>query len=104
MTLDQRFRLLGRWRIDPTDRPAVSRFGNTRLEFREDGVLVYTIVGQAKDQIVLLRFRVESDTLITDQPSSPRTDRVRFGFDSEGRLFLEDGEGRSHYLRDEAAS
>jgi len=30
-----------RWRIDPTDRLALSRFGNTHLQFREDGVLIY---------------------------------------------------------------
>ena len=91
--------LFGKWRVDPTDLAAVDRFGETELHFRNDGILIYTVKDETKDEIAILRFRVDGDVLITDQPSEPREERTRFGLTEDGRLFLDDGHGRAHYVR-----
>ncbi len=99
MNTELRSMLLGRWRLDQGDKGAVERYGNTRLEFREDGTLLYTIVGSQKDEIAVLRFRVEGNVLVTDQPSAPREERTQFDIGADDRLFLNDDQGGAHYLR-----
>jgi len=43
------------------------------MEFRGDGKLAYVVVtAEGKTQTMRLIYRVEGDTLVTDQPSSPR--------------------------------
>jgi hypothetical protein len=63
------------------------------MEFTTDGRLTYTIHAGKRLQIMHLVYRVEADTLITDQPSHPREERTKFRFDEPGRLLL-DYEGR----------
>jgi hypothetical protein len=92
-------KLLGRWQVDQNDRAALARYGNVQLEFRSDGMLIYTIVGAAKDEVALLRFRIEEAVIVTDQPSAPREERTRFRIDADGRLFLDDADGGAYYTR-----
>ena len=70
--------LVGAWLVDQTDARALTDLGNVLLEFSEDGGLLYTIRGQEKDQIIMLRYKVEGSTIVTDQPSEPRTERTQF--------------------------
>ncbi|MBE7448007.1 MAG: hypothetical protein HS111_03700 [Kofleriaceae bacterium] len=81
--------LVGSWMVDPEDDVALARFGNVVIRFAADGALTYTIRGDGKDQIVLLRYRVEGDELISNQPSAPRQERTRFRLASDGRLVLQ---------------
>jgi hypothetical protein len=80
--------LLGTWVTDPTDEVTRERFGHLVMCFEADGSLTYTIRTEERDRIMLLRYRVERDVVITDQPSAPREERTQFGFTSEGRLVL----------------
>jgi len=48
------------------------------LEFGDGGGLLYTIRGQETDQIIMLRYKVEGSTIVTNQPSEPRVERTQF--------------------------
>ena len=60
--------------------------GDVILEFGEDGQLTYIVRGQAADQVSYLRYKVEGDTVITDQPSAPKVERTKFWI-SEDAVF-----------------
>jgi hypothetical protein len=94
--------LLGGWVVDPGDEVARAHFGDVAMEFDPDGSLRYVIRGDEKDQVMLLRYRVEGDELVTNQPSAPREERTRFCFTSDGRLVLEYKDLNAHYVRGSA--
>ena len=83
--------LLGAWVVDRTDAKALAELGNVLLEFEEDGQLTYTIRCETKKQIILMRYKVEGDTIVTDQPSAPREERTAYFLSPEGILTLEFG-------------
>jgi len=86
-TAIERHPLIGVWQIDPTDTPAIERWGETTLEFRSDGTLIHTIHGAVKDEVALLTYRILDDNWIeTDQPSHPRPERTRYALSPEGLL------------------
>jgi hypothetical protein len=91
--------LMGAWVSDPEDQEGVQEFGHATLEFEEDGQLTYTVHAEGKDQKMFLVFRVEGDTLVTNQPSSPREEQTAYSFDPGGRLTLWFGGQRSVYVR-----
>ena len=64
--------LLGTWVADPAGEDARECFGDVVMRFDPDGSLTYMIRGEEKEQIMLLRYRVEGDELVTNQPSAPR--------------------------------
>ena len=82
--------LVGAWVVDETDAQALERWGNVVLEFDESGGLIYTICGDDKDEIIILRYQVEGSTLITDQPSAPQVERTQFSFTPDGVLILDE--------------
>jgi hypothetical protein len=54
------------------------------MEFRDDGRLAYVVLGpEGKTQIMRLVYRIEGDTLITDQTSHPREERSTFRIDGD---------------------
>ena len=81
-------KILGSWCTDPKDQWSLREYGKVSLDFSENGALVYTIHLPDKDQIMRLSYRLEGNTLVTDQPSSPREERTEFFFASDGRLAL----------------
>jgi hypothetical protein len=92
--------LLGKWRSDPADEKAIELYGDVSLEFTERGELLYTVHAPDKDQVILLKYRLENGALITDQPSGPREERTRYFFDPDGKLRLCLGGKESIYIRD----
>ena len=80
--------LVGVWVVDETDAQALERWGNVVFEFDESDGLIYTIRGDDKDEIIILRYQIEGSTLITDQPSAPRVERTQFSFTPDGVLIL----------------
>ena len=50
-------------------------------------------------QIMQLVYEVDGDTLMSDQPSSPRKEKTRFRFEEDGTLVLESGGQRTWYKR-----
>ncbi len=83
--------LLGSWISTPED---IKRKGEAvKLDFTEDGRLIYTILGETKDKIMLLTYRIEIGCLITNQPSHPAEEETDFYITPEGKLSLDyDGE------------
>ena len=80
--------LPGEWRqVKPDPHPAA-----IFLTFEPDGALRYRIEADTV-QHILLTWRVEGDTIISDQPSAPQEQRTRFSFAGPDRLLLDyDGE------------
>ncbi len=81
-------KMIGRWHTDPEDSNSLRDYGDVTLNFTEDGRLIYTIHGEVKDEIMLLSYRVENQTVVTDQPSKPREERTAFSLTPEGKLTL----------------
>jgi hypothetical protein len=69
-------KLIGRWKIDPRDSRSIDTFGNTILEFKEDGSLIYTVKEASKDQIMILTYELDQDTLVTNQESWPQKEKT----------------------------
>lgn len=91
--------LLGDWISDIEDVKSSLESEKQKLEFTEDGRLIYTIISENKDQKVFLTYRVEDHILITNQPSHPREERTRFSFTPDGKLVLVYGDYKSTYVR-----
>jgi hypothetical protein len=83
--------LRGKWRSEGSDR--------TTLNFKEGGMLEYTIPGADKDQIIFLTYRIEGSVLITDQPSHPREERTTFQLTPDGKLRLAYGGEEGVYAK-----
>lgn len=81
--------LLGIWHSDPADHLGRRLMGAATLEFRDDGVLVYTSHEALSEQVSLLTYRLEDGQLVTDQPSSPKVERTQVWLSSDGQLILE---------------
>ena len=99
MTYGAADRLIGRWTSDPDDKDSIRADGQVSLVFGSDGKLTYIMHGEKKDEIMALTYRVEGQVIITDQPSAPREERTTFMLTPEGKLVLEFGGIRSHYIR-----
>ena len=80
--------LIGAWVVDESDTRALAELGDVLMEFGEGGGLAYTIRTQDREQIMLLRYRVEGSTIVTDQPSAPRIERTAFSLSDDGVLTL----------------
>ena len=91
--------LVGRWITDPTDKEALKDYGPATLVFTESGDLRYIIHAEDKNQIMLLTYRIENGTLITNQPSEPREERTEFFLTPDGKLVLDYGGTKAHYVR-----
>lgn len=52
-------------------------------------------------ELFLMTYRIEGETLITNQPSHPREERTQFRITSDGRLILLYGDDHSVYVRSE---
>ncbi len=68
-------------------------------DFREDGTLYYSVLAGPRWQIMKLTYRVDGDTIISNQPSSPREERSRFALAQDGTLTLEFGGVQSVFRR-----
>lgn len=79
--------LIGIWKSDPNDKSTQDLYGNVMMNFQESGDLLYHIFLDEKEQIILMTYLVDNDSLITDQPSSPQREITKFQL-SEDRLIL----------------
>lgn len=89
--------LLGRWQLSQAD-PALGLDPGAVAEFTADGRLTYTIPTGDRDQIILLTYRVEGATLVTDQPSAPREERTAFSLSGD-ELRLDHGGAVARFER-----
>lgn len=88
--------LVGCWQlVNPDAKP----FEPAEAEFLEDGRLNYAVLSGARWQIMKLRYRIDGDVVVTNQPSAPREERSRFTLEADGSLTLELGGERSRFRR-----
>jgi hypothetical protein len=80
--------LVGTWIVDNADARALTDLGDVLLEFEENGTLTYVVRGLDSDQIIKLRYQVDGNTIITDQPSVPQVERTVFSFSGDRALTL----------------
>jgi hypothetical protein len=95
--IDQR--LLGKWRIDPTDEPSIQMYGDIEMDFDARGNLKYAIASDAGQQVMLMTWRVEGNCIVTDQPSHLREERSLFELSPEGVLTVAFGGVSTRFLR-----
>ncbi len=69
--------LLGSWRLMRAD-ASLDFAPGVRMEFMEAGELLYHIDVGGRDQVIALRYRVEGNTLHTENSASAHTMSVRF--------------------------
>jgi hypothetical protein len=69
--------LLGTWRLMRAD-AALDFAPGVRMEFLADGDLRYHVDVGGRDQVIALRYRLEGDTLHTENPAAPHSMSVRF--------------------------
>ncbi len=90
--------LVGCWQlIEAEGQP----YEPAEADFRDDGRLYYSVLSGDRWGIMKLRYRIEGDTLVTDQPSSPRVERSRFVLAPDGSLTIEFGGNKSIFRRGE---
>jgi hypothetical protein len=95
--------LIGEWISDPTDSESLRKYGKVSMSFKDDGRLVYRIHTSGETKIMLLTYRVQGETLITNQMSSPQEERTVFSITLEGKLMLVYRDNPSYFIRTPAA-
>jgi hypothetical protein len=76
--------LIGIWNSDETD----ETLGKVTMTFTEDGKLVYDIFEGDKQQRMNMVYKVQGDTIISDQPSHPQEQRTRYKVENGDKLIL----------------
>lgn len=92
-------KLIGKWVIDPEDDQTIDIYGDTSLDFDENGGLTYSIKGQDSDQMIFMTYRIEGDFIFTDQPSKRNEEKTRFELTSNGYLILIYEGEKTKYIR-----
>jgi hypothetical protein len=90
--------LIGCWHLISTEGQP---YEPAEADFQEDGRLYYSVLSGDRWGVMKLRYRIEGDTLVTDQPSSPREERSRFVLAPDGTLTVEFGGDKSLFRRGE---
>jgi hypothetical protein len=91
--------LLGTWKLYRADAPLDFAPG-VRMEFAEDGLLRYHIDVGGTDQVVELVYRVEGDTLHTENVIEPHSMSVKFAREGEDVLALDFGGACAWLMRE----
>lgn len=91
--------LYGTWELSRADE-GLDFAPGVRMEFTGRGVLRYHIDVGGADQTIDLYYRVEGDTLHTENPQSPHSTSVQFSRESGDVLVLDFGGARAWLLRE----
>lgn len=90
--------LIGCWHLVEADGQP---FEPAEADFRDDGRLYYSVLSGERWGIMKLRYRIEGNTLVTDQRSSPRAECSRFEIAPDGTLAIVFGGKKSVFRRSE---
>ena len=91
--------LLGTWRLYRAD-DSLDFAPGVRMEFANEGVLRYHINVGGTDQVVNLLYRVEGDTLHTENLIEPHVVSVKFAREGEDVLALDFGGASAWLMRE----
>ena len=75
--------LVGKWRIDPDDNVGIELYGNVIMDFKPNGDYIYSIFEGNTEKRLLLKYKINGNVLITDQPSHEKTEETFFKFKTE---------------------
>jgi hypothetical protein len=89
--------LVGVWHLEEAD-PSLDMDEPVELQFEAGGELRYCIDARSRWQVMRLTYRIDGDTLVTDQPSHPREERTRFDLLGQ-TLVLHYGGGKARFTR-----
>jgi hypothetical protein len=92
-------RLLGRWRLFRAD-ASLDFAPNVRMEFLAGGRLRYAFDAGENPQSLMLVYRVEGDTLFTDNPAASHAATSRFWFGPGDVLALDFAGAVAWFLRE----
>ena len=92
-------RLLGRWRLFRSD-SGLDFAPNVRMEFLHGGRLRYEFDAGETSQSLMLIYRVEGDTLFTDNPAAPHATEARFWFGEGDVLVFDFGGAIAWFIRE----
>src|SRR5262245_929554 len=92
--VSRRADLVGIWQQLGSDQDQAAE-----LDIRADGRMLYAAPESGRWVIMKLTYRVEGDTLISNQPSAPREERTRFALAADGTLELEFAGERTRFRR-----
>jgi hypothetical protein len=81
--------LIGSWNGDETDDATQKALGKVTMTFTEDGKLIYDIFEGGKQQRMNMVYKVQGDTIISDQPSHPQEQRTRYKIENGDKLILD---------------
>lgn len=81
--------LIGSWNSDETDEATQKALGKVTMTFTEDGKLIYDIFEGGKQQRMNMVYKVQGDTIISDQPSHPQEQRTRYKVENGDKLILD---------------
>jgi 6-phosphogluconolactonase (cycloisomerase 2 family) len=90
--------LVGCWRLTKADRE-LEMNDPVEMEFKANGELLYCIESGDKWQVMRLTYRIDGDSLVTNQPSHPSEERTSFSLDPNGSLVLDYGSAQAHFER-----
>ncbi|MGV3707759.1 MAG: hypothetical protein ACO1Q7_02890 [Gemmatimonas sp.] len=91
--------LLGTWKLYRAEAPLDFAPG-VRMEFAGDGLLRYHIDVGGSDQVVELLYRIEGDTLHTENVIEPHSMSVKFAREGEDVLALDFGGACAWLMRE----
>jgi hypothetical protein len=91
-------KLLGIWKTDPMDKKTQEIYGDTTLEIKDNGELIYNIYSGTTRQEIRLTYRVKGKYLITNQPSHPHEETTEFFLQDNYLELFFDGV-KSRYIR-----
>ena len=81
--------LIGIWNSDLNDEATKNSIGDVTINFKVDGSLIYDIREGDKLQRMNMTYRINGDTIISDQPSHPQEQRTKYKLENSDKLILE---------------
>ena len=81
--------LIGIWNSDLNDEATKNSIGDVTINFKVDGSLIYDIHDGDKLQRMNMTYRINGDTIISDQPSHPQEQRTKYKLENTDKLILE---------------
>jgi hypothetical protein len=91
--------LLGRWHLLRAE-ASLDFAPGVRMDFRPGGRLLYTITVEGREHVIELLYRVDGNTLRTDNPAAPHATSTRFAQGAGGVLEFDFAEGRAWFVRE----
>ncbi|MCF2501371.1 hypothetical protein [Dyadobacter chenhuakuii] len=92
--------LIGIWNSDQRDELTQKNVGKVTMRFMSDGQLLYDINAGNKLQRMNLVYKINGDTIISNQPSHPQEEKTKFRIEDDNKLIMEFNGEKAVFLRE----